>query len=100
MTATLRRHSNFSKLARSSSRLTTTTAFTRPLSMTTSAMAPQAKFADGSDEATVGKELNSLISGKWTLTEDGQGIERSFKFKTFAKTWVSSQLGLAYDLLI
>ncbi|EJT74543.1 hypothetical protein GGTG_08383 [Gaeumannomyces tritici R3-111a-1] len=25
--------------------------------------------------------------GRWTLTVDGGGLERSFRFKTFAKTW-------------
>lgn len=26
--------------------------------------------------------------GKWTLTSDGEALERSFKFKNFTKTWV------------
>lgn len=26
--------------------------------------------------------------GKWTLIENGKGVERGFKFKTFKKTWV------------
>ncbi|KAM0254990.1 hypothetical protein ACHAQJ_006218 [Trichoderma viride] len=26
--------------------------------------------------------------GRWTLTSDGEALERSFKFKNFAKTWV------------
>ncbi|KAH8121333.1 transcriptional coactivator/pterin dehydratase [Trichoderma asperelloides] len=25
--------------------------------------------------------------GKWTLTSDGEALERSFKFKNFTKTW-------------
>lgn len=45
------------------------------------------KFSEGSDEPRLTQELDSLLS-RWTLTTDGQGIERSFKFKTFAKTWV------------
>lgn len=56
------------------------------------AAAPKAKFAEGSDEALLTKQLDSLTSGKgtagWSLTSNGQGIERSFKFKTFARTWV------------
>ncbi|KAJ0117962.1 pterin 4 alpha carbinolamine dehydratase [Diaporthe amygdali] len=44
------------------------------------------KFSEGSDEPRLTQELDSLLS-RWTLTTDGQGIERSFKFKTFAKTW-------------
>lgn len=52
-------------------------------------MAPQAKFAEGSDEAALARDLDSLVSGggRWALTDDGQGVQRSFKFKTFAKTW-------------
>lgn len=46
------------------------------------------KFAEGSDEPRLTKELEGLLGNRWTLTTDGQGIERSFKFKTFAKTWV------------
>lgn len=60
------------------------------------AAAAKAKFAQGSDEALLTKQLDSLTSGNvtagWSLTSNGQGIERSFKFKTFAKTWVSSCL--------
>ena len=28
--------------------------------------------------------------GRWTLTADGRALERTFKFKTFTKTWVCS----------
>lgn len=56
------------------------------------AAAPKARFAEGSDEALLTKQLDSLTSTQgtagWSLTSNGQGIERSFKFKTFAKTWV------------
>lgn len=51
-------------------------------------MAATPKFAEGSDEPRLTKELDELLSNRWKLTADGQGIERSFKFKTFAKTWV------------
>ncbi|KAK7704622.1 hypothetical protein SLS64_008386 [Diaporthe eres] len=50
-------------------------------------MAASPKFSEGSDEPRLTKELDGLLSNRWTLTADGQGIERSFKFKTFAKTW-------------
>lgn len=62
----------------------------RSFSKTAAAMAstPAPKFAEGSDEPRLTKELEGLLSNRWALTEDGQGIERSFKFKTFAKTWV------------
>lgn len=65
----------------------------RPFSRTAiGAMAAtnKVKFAEGSDEAALTKVLDGLTSGtpKWSLTPNGQGVERSFKFKTFAKTWV------------
>jgi hypothetical protein len=37
------------------------------------------------------KDLSPLLKsngGKWSLIESGKGVERSFKFKTFKKTWV------------
>lgn len=51
-------------------------------------MAASPKFSEGSDEPRLKKELDGLLSNRWALTADGKGIERSFKFKTFAKTWV------------
>jgi len=36
------------------------------------------------------KDLAPLLGvngGKWSLIESGKGVERSFKFKTFKKTW-------------
>ncbi|KAK8033365.1 pterin 4 alpha carbinolamine dehydratase [Apiospora marii] len=52
----------------------------------------QAKFATGSDEAALKSKLQSLLvtaatGGRWNLIGSGEGLERSFKFKTFAKTW-------------
>ncbi|TLD31263.1 hypothetical protein PspLS_02773 [Pyricularia sp. CBS 133598] len=45
-------------------------------------------FAHGSDVAALEAALSPLLaSGRWQLTPDGEGLERSFKFKTFAKTW-------------
>lgn len=41
---------------------------------------------------------NSKESGKWALTPNGKGIERSFKFKTFKKTWVCTQ-NISYHLI-
>ncbi|ETS83843.1 hypothetical protein PFICI_05719 [Pestalotiopsis fici W106-1] len=53
------------------------------------------RFSAGSDEAVMLEKLQPLLSssssaaggGRWTLIPNGQGLERSFKFKTFAKTW-------------
>ncbi|ROW16637.1 hypothetical protein VPNG_01726 [Cytospora leucostoma] len=49
--------------------------------------AAKPRFAEGSDEQHLTKALDGLVSKNWALTADGQGVERSFKFKTFAKTW-------------
>lgn len=36
----------------------------------------------------LGQLLDGSGGGRWALTTAGDGIERSFKFKTFTKTWV------------
>ncbi|RYO98700.1 hypothetical protein DL766_004422 [Monosporascus sp. MC13-8B] len=51
------------------------------------------KFSAGSDEQALSRMLEPLLElagrgGRWVLTPSGEGLERSFKFKTFAKTWV------------
>jgi hypothetical protein len=41
------------------------------------------------------KDLSPLLrgnGGRWSLIESGKGVERSFKFKTFKKTWVRVSL--------
>ncbi len=54
----------------------------------------QPRFAEGADADALGAALSPLLAqegpGRWSLTAAGDGIERSFKFKTFAKTWVGS----------
>ncbi|RYP42301.1 hypothetical protein DL768_010350 [Monosporascus sp. mg162] len=59
----------------------------------TTAATSTPKFSAGSDEQTMSRTLEPLLEsagrgGRWTLTPNGEGLERSFKFKTFAKTWV------------
>ena len=51
----------------------------------------QPRFSTGTDEAKAAQDVKPLLStegGRWTLAADGQALERSFKFKTFGKTWV------------
>ncbi|KAI8946901.1 pterin 4 alpha carbinolamine dehydratase-domain-containing protein [Xylaria longipes] len=50
------------------------------------------KFSAGADETSLTAALQGLLDsagegGRWTLISSGQGLERSFKFKNFAKTW-------------
>ncbi|EEU40930.1 uncharacterized protein NECHADRAFT_76536 [Fusarium vanettenii 77-13-4] len=51
----------------------------------------QPRFSAGTDAASVTPALKALLTsdgGRWTLAKDGAALERQFKFKTFAKTWV------------
>ncbi|ODA76282.1 hypothetical protein RJ55_08127 [Drechmeria coniospora] len=50
----------------------------------------QPHYSSGTDEAAAATSLTALLTssgGSWTLSSNGSAIERSFKFKTFAKTW-------------
>ncbi|KAK1999361.1 pterin 4 alpha carbinolamine dehydratase [Colletotrichum falcatum] len=47
-----------------------------------------ARFSQGSDEASLSATLETLLGGgRWALVNNGEAVERSFKFKNFAKTW-------------
>jgi 4a-hydroxytetrahydrobiopterin dehydratase len=51
---------------------------------------PLPQFSAGSDPEILSQSLEPLLlpnDGRWTLTSAGTGLERSFKFKTFKKTW-------------
>lgn len=60
----------------------------------------QPRLTADSDPEALETFLSPLLvgnGGRWVLTMDGQALEREFKFKTFAKTWVSrSQFLLGY----
>ncbi|EFY87560.1 hypothetical protein J3458_002138 [Metarhizium acridum] len=50
----------------------------------------QPRFSPGTDETSAASALAPLLTssgGQWTLSSEGKALERSFKFKTFAKTW-------------
>jgi 4a-hydroxytetrahydrobiopterin dehydratase len=50
----------------------------------------QPRFSPGTDEAAASSRLAPLLAtagGRWALTSEGEALERSFKFKTFTKTW-------------
>lgn len=65
---------------------------------------PKLQIPSGQDEAEITARLKQLISPKteltatWNLVLDGAGVQRSFKFKTFSKTWVSLAQWPACDL--
>ncbi|KAI1119524.1 pterin 4 alpha carbinolamine dehydratase-domain-containing protein [Nemania sp. NC0429] len=53
---------------------------------------PKVMFAGGTDRGAVTEALQKLLvsggaGGRWTLIPSGKGLERNFKFKTFATTW-------------
>ena len=51
----------------------------------------QPTFSSNYDPSIGIKDVQPLLrshGGKWILIESGKGVERSFKFKTFKKTWV------------
>jgi 4a-hydroxytetrahydrobiopterin dehydratase len=53
----------------------------------------QPRFSAGSDAAALEASLSPLLAangGRWNLTKEGEALEREFKFKTFAKTWVNN----------
>ncbi|KAI0132293.1 pterin 4 alpha carbinolamine dehydratase [Xylariales sp. AK1849] len=60
---------------------------------TAAAAAAAPKFAAGSDVSALTQNLQHLLAsaeggaGRWALIASGEGLERSFKFKTFTKTW-------------
>jgi hypothetical protein len=59
---------------------------------TMSSTSPTPNLSPGYDPEEASQDLAVLLKssgGRWTLTADGKGIERTFKFKTFKKTWVS-----------
>ncbi|PHH83666.1 hypothetical protein CDD82_5424 [Ophiocordyceps australis] len=53
------------------------------------ASSPKPCFSPDSDDAALTQDLETLVSprGHWALSTNGMALERSFKFKTFAKTW-------------
>lgn len=63
-------------------------------------MSTQLIVAAGEDQRSVTEGAMSLLKengGRWELTKKGNGLERTFQFKTFKKTWVS--LDVSRDLL-
>ncbi|KAK1641096.1 pterin 4 alpha carbinolamine dehydratase-domain-containing protein [Colletotrichum phormii] len=59
------------------------------MSTSPAAAAPTPRFSKGSDEPSLSSTLETLLGqGRgWALVNDGEAVERSFKFKNFAKTW-------------
>lgn len=61
---------------------------------------PKPVFSEGTADVDALRErLNTLLTpggGRWALVNGGEALERTFKFKTFAKTWVSFFLKLLF----
>ncbi|KAG6294178.1 hypothetical protein E4U09_002702 [Claviceps aff. purpurea] len=69
-------------------------AFARPALTKRFSSTMQPIFSPGTKESATTAALTPLLAssagsgGKWTLTANGEALERSFTFKNFAKTWV------------
>ncbi|KAI2618857.1 transcriptional coactivator/pterin dehydratase [Hypoxylon sp. NC1633] len=66
--------------------------FTNLAAMTTTSKTQAPKFSAGVGGQELERELEPLLAsaglgGRWALISTGEGLERSFKFKTFTKTW-------------
>ena len=87
--------------ARRSFHLTPKMATPPPPTTTTTTTTITPSFSSNYDSSEGTQALKSLLKGasegdgKWTLIPNGKGIERSFKFKTFKKTWVLPVLSLS-----
>lgn len=58
-------------------------------------MPVEVEYSAGEDAKQMAEQLKPLLAengGRWTLTEDGKGLERDVKFKTFKTTWVSPSI--------
>lgn len=46
-------------------------------------------ISQGGDPETLVQQATDLVdNGKWKVCNEGKGLERPFKFKTFKATWV------------
>lgn len=47
--------------------------------------------SQGEDASDLAQQATSLVDeGRWSICNNGKGLERQFKFKTFKATWVGS----------
>jgi len=49
------------------------------------------QYSAGEDEEQLGRDAAALTTGgqgRWKVTDDNRGLERTFRFKTFKATWV------------
>jgi hypothetical protein len=70
-------------------RITYAGTFLRPFSSMQEQRQP--RFSEGSAASSMTESLAPLLAasgGRWSLSASGEGLERTFKFKTFTKTWV------------
>jgi len=82
---------------------TMSTATNPPIPTILSSAAPpsiEPQFSQGTcdDPAELRAALAPLLvenGGRWTLMANGEGLEREFRFKTFARTWVSGYFSLS-----
>ncbi|EGS21406.1 uncharacterized protein CTHT_0032640 [Thermochaetoides thermophila DSM 1495] len=84
------------------------TATNPPIPTILSSAAPpsiEPQFSQGTcdDPAELRAALAPLLvenGGRWTLMANGEGLEREFRFKTFARTWPQPQMPLNNNLTL
>ncbi|KAG9715978.1 hypothetical protein KCU75_g23617, partial [Aureobasidium melanogenum] len=53
----------------------------------------------GEDEEQLGRNAIALTTaggGRWKVTDDKRGLQRTFRFKTFKATWRFEHVGIAF----
>lgn len=55
------------------------------------------EYSAGEDEEQLSRNAAALTTesgGRWKVTDDKRGLERTFRFKTFKATWVCEEVAL------
>ena len=78
-------------LRRASPRLVSRPVVRAMSSSSQSSSAVRFEYSAGEDEEQLGRNATALTTrggGRWKVTNDNRGLERTFRFKTFKATWV------------
>ena len=63
----------------------------RAMSSSESKSTVRFQYSAGEDEEQLSRDAAALTTqggGRWKVTDDSRGLERTFRFKTFKATWV------------
>lgn len=68
--------------------------FTKAMSSSQQQSSVRFEYSAGEDEEQLGRNAVALTTeggGRWKVTDDNRGLERTFRFKTFKATWVCEE---------